>query len=106
MVAPLYPFRLGQTGLVVEQMKVLFALAKRSGRTDELAESLRDITNSLQTDPLAFGDPWYNTQQDGGKVCHRVTCHLAVRYVVFKKEKTVTWLELRAHDNYWKRPAK
>ena len=82
-------------------MKVLFARAKATNRSAELAAALSNIARALQTDPLAFGDPWCNAIHDGGVVLHRITEHLAIRYVVFRKEKTVTWLNLRTHDGHW-----
>jgi hypothetical protein len=105
MVAPIYPFRLGQTGRVVQQIKSLFVRASKSGHKDELVRALREISISLQSDPLSFGDPWFNTLQDGGTVLHRVTSHLVVRYVVFRKEKAVTLLELLSHGSYWDSPS-
>lgn len=104
MVAPKFPYHLGQTAAVVASMADLFARARNSGRTAELATALADIARSLQSDPLAFGDPWYSTIHDGGQVLHRVTAHLAIRYVVFKKEKKVAWLNLRSHDHHWDTP--
>jgi hypothetical protein len=87
-------YKVEQIGPVKEQVRTLAARATVAGIYREYAQAMHLIVKELQTRPLEWGDPEWQTHKAGGMVCHGTVDPLFVRYVVYEQERYVCILKV------------
>jgi|ERR1051326_7384071 hypothetical protein len=88
------PYRVSNVPKVATQFARLKQRAIELAILPDFSRARKEILAHLQTDPLTWGEPLYNTAHPGGVRCVAVSPPLFVSYVVFENERTVLWLEL------------
>jgi hypothetical protein len=73
----------------MDELKAIVALARMLGRLREVVEDLRRITDHLETDPLAWGDPTRQYRHYGWLESRGIGRCLLVHYAVDEQRRIV-----------------
>ena len=66
------PYRIGRFAGIDEKIQILTNHASKLGVRKAYRDALNQIMIKLQSKPLEWGDPEYNTKKEGGIVCHGI----------------------------------
>lgn len=99
MKAPKY--RLGHLASVARQVRELAKRAATLGIGDWLKKTLEEIADKRQTIPLQIGDPVHHPKKKGAFVRVAIFEPVHIRYVVYRHEKIVIWLELKPLSRFF-----
>jgi hypothetical protein len=88
-------FTVDRLPVVNEQIRKGAELADVHGSRKEYLEALRTMLQELQSHPIEWGEPRYNTKKQGGVVCQRIHRLLIVHYAVYQDERRVLILDLQ-----------
>jgi hypothetical protein len=95
---PITALRNGKVGHVLkvrQQVKSLHSAAKDKDAIRELAKVMERAYHHLESHPLEWGDPIYDTIKENGTVFHKISAFLSFHYVVYRRQKTVCILDIR-----------
>ena len=82
-------YTIGHFPGVKKKILSLAEKAKERGIRKAFLDALTEITVKLRTRPLEWGDPEYNTNIEGGVVCHGIVHPVWVRFSVHEPEQSV-----------------
>jgi hypothetical protein len=83
------PYHIGHFAGIKAKIQRLAEQAQERGIRKAYLDALTEITTNLRTRPLEWGDPEYNTNKEGGVVCHGIVHPVLVRFSVHEPEQTV-----------------
>jgi len=87
-------YKVEQIGPVKEQVRTLAARATAAGVYREFRQAMHLIFKELETRPLKWGDPEWNTRKVGGTVRRGIMRPLIVQYAVYERERYVCILKI------------
>ena len=82
-------YTIGRFAGIDARIQELADQAKKLGIGKPYKDAWRQILSNLQTRPMEWGDPEYNTKKPGGVVCHGIIEPVLVRFSVFESEQMV-----------------
>jgi len=94
-------YRLSHVPRVAQQIRDLSKRAAELGISHWLKDTLNLIVEKLQTVPLQIGDPYGHPKKAGSIIRVAIVEPVSFRYVVYKREKVVLWLEVKPLSRFF-----
>jgi hypothetical protein len=95
-------YRLAHLASVATQVRDLSKRAAALGIGDWFHDSLNWIVENLQETPMSIGDPVNNPKKKGSVVRVAVVEPVSIRFIVYRHEKVVLWLELKPLSRFFR----
>jgi hypothetical protein len=92
------PFKVIRIGAAVQQIKQIHSDFSTPTERKAFLDRLTTIAESLQSNPLEYGDPVHKTQKPGGMVYRKYSTPYLFSYALYEEDRAVAIFDFRRID--------